>query len=65
MTRFPAPWTVDEIPGGCKVLEGNGQALAYVYCRSSENADAAKALSPDETRPIVFTIDKLPELLSR
>jgi hypothetical protein len=29
--RFPAPWTVEQIPGGYKVLDANGQALAYVY----------------------------------
>ena len=29
--RFPAPWTVEQIPGGYKVLDASGQALAYVY----------------------------------
>jgi hypothetical protein len=30
MTRFPAPWTVEQIPGGYKVLDAAGQSLAYV-----------------------------------
>jgi hypothetical protein len=31
--RLPAPWTVEEIPGGYKVLDASGQALAYIYAR--------------------------------
>jgi len=33
--RFPAPWQVEQIPGGYKVLDANGQALAYVYARET------------------------------
>jgi hypothetical protein len=29
--RFPAPWTVEKIAGGLKVVDANGQSLAYVY----------------------------------
>ena len=41
MARFPAPWSVEQIPGGFKVLDATGQALAYVYARE-EAAAAAK-----------------------
>ena len=58
--RFPPPWVVETIPGGFKVLDATGQALAYVY--SAENADAAKALTPDEARRIAANIAKLPLL---
>ena len=51
--RFPAPWTLEEMPGAFKVVDATGQAIAYTYCRdSAENADAAKALTPDEARRI-------------
>ena len=29
--RFPPPWTVEQTPGGYKVIDADGQALAYVY----------------------------------
>jgi hypothetical protein len=62
--RFPAPWTVERIEGGSKILDDTGQALAYVYFRTSaENAGAAKALTRDEARRIAANIAKLPELL--
>jgi hypothetical protein len=44
--RFPAPWTVEQIPGGFKVLDANGRALVYVYARETrEQADIAKVLT--------------------
>jgi hypothetical protein len=52
--RFPPPWQVEQIPGGFKVLDANGQALAYVYARETQQqVDAAKALTFDEARRIV------------
>jgi hypothetical protein len=30
MRRFPAPWTVEAIAGGFKVIDSSGHALAYV-----------------------------------
>jgi hypothetical protein len=31
MSRFPPPWTVGAIAGVFKVLDANGQGIAYVY----------------------------------
>jgi len=62
--RFPAPWQIGQIPGGLKVLDANGQALAYVYARE-ERADVAGALTFDEARRVAANIAKLPELLRR
>ena len=62
--RFPAPWHVEEIPGGYKVLDASGQALAYVYAREIEaEADIAKVLTFDEARRNAVNVAKLPRLL--
>ena len=51
--RFPPPWTVEQIPGGFKVLDASGQALVYVYARETKaEADIAKVLTFDEARRI-------------
>src|SRR4029077_17366978 len=47
--RFPPPWTVEQIPGGYKVKDANGQSLAYVYGRETQAAaDIAKVLTLDQ-----------------
>ena len=62
--RFPAPWQVEQIPGGYKVLDANGQALAYVYTRETkQQADIAKVLTFDEARRIAVNVAKLLVLL--
>ena len=62
--RFPAPWSVEQIPGGYKVLDASGQALAYVYARDTKaQADIAKVLTFDEARRIAANVARLPGLL--
>ena len=62
--RFPAPWSVQRILGGCKVLDATGQALAYVSARETKaQADIAKVRTFDEARRIAVNGAKLPELL--
>jgi len=64
--RFPPPWTVEKIPGGFKVIDANGQSLAYVYSReNASDAHMAKVLTEDEARRVACNIAKLPTLLGK
>jgi hypothetical protein len=63
---FPAPWTVEPVEGGFKVIDSNGQTLAYVYGDAdSRDAGITKALTRDEARRIASNIAKLPTLLAK
>jgi hypothetical protein len=64
MRRFPAPWTVEAIDAGFKIVDASDQALAYVYGYAG-GRDAAKELSLDEARRIAANIAKLPKLLGK
>ena len=62
--RFPPPWTVEKLPGGFKVIDAQGQSIAYVYSRENEAAAGiAGVLTEDEARRIASNIAKLPALL--
>jgi hypothetical protein len=46
MRRFPRPWTVEALGGGFKIVDANGQSLAYVYGHSDvRDAGIAKSLT--------------------
>jgi hypothetical protein len=64
--RFPPPWTVEPLPGGLKVIDANGQSLAYFYARDNDHdASIAKVLTMDEARRLASNFAKLPEMLGR
>jgi hypothetical protein len=64
--RFPAPWTVEAIDAGFKIVNANGQAIAYVYGYADKrDAATARALTLDEARRIAANIAKLPTLLAK
>ena len=61
MRRFPPPWTIEALDGGFKIVDANGQSLAYVYGHADpRDAGTAKALTLDEARPIASNIAKQP-----
>jgi hypothetical protein len=62
--RIPPQWTVEQIPGGYKIKDANGQSLAYVYGRETKaDADIANVLTMDEARRIASNIAELPTFL--
>ena len=66
MRRFPPPWNVEPLDAGYKVVDANGQVLAYVYgLDDSRDARIAKSLTRDEARRIASNIAKLPSLLGK
>jgi hypothetical protein len=51
MRRFPPPWTIEELEAGFKVVDSNGQPLAYTYGHADQrDAETAKGLTLDEAR---------------
>jgi hypothetical protein len=59
MRRFPPPWTIEALDAGYRVVDANGQVLAYVYgLADSRDARIARALTLDETRRIASSIAK-------
>ena len=66
MRCFPAPWTVEPLDGGFKVVDANGQTLAYVYGHADQrDAAIAKGLTLDQAMRIASNITKLPSLLGK
>ncbi len=64
--NFPAPWSVEVIEGGFRVVDANGVPLAYCYARDDlAKISSTPALTTDEARRIAANIAKLPDLLKR
>jgi hypothetical protein len=62
--RFPRPWRFEPIPGGYRVIDANGVALAHVY-GEPPNAIAIsdKRLTNNEAEKIARLLTRLPELV--
>jgi len=62
--RFPRPWRFEPIPGGYRVIDANGLALAHVY-GEPPNAIAIsdKRLTNNEAEKIARLIARLPDLV--
>jgi hypothetical protein len=64
LNPHPRPWTVEAIEAGFKVIDSNGQSLAYVYGHvDKRDAEIAKSLTLDEAGRIASNIAKLTSLL--
>ena len=62
--RFPRPWRFEPIPGGYRVVDANGLALAHVYGQPPNAiAISDKRLINDEAEKIARLIARLPELV--
>ena len=63
--KMPPPWTVVEIPGGYRVDDADGKALACVYGLDRKELPAAgpARLSLEEAWRVASNIVKLPALL--
>ena len=54
------------MPGGFKVVDANGQSLAYFYARENDHdANTAGVLTMDEARRLASNFAKLPALLAK
>ncbi len=63
--RFPPPWKAVRTPGGCKIKDANGLALAYIYARGEHGGVNNDGLKVDEARRIAGGIARLPEFLGQ
>jgi len=62
--RFPRPWRFEPIPGGYRVIDANGLALAHVYGEPPNAfATSPNRLTSDEAHRISKLIARLPELV--
>jgi hypothetical protein len=58
--------TVQRLPRGFKVIDANGQSLAYFYARENDHdANTAGVLTIDEARRMASNFAQLPVLLTR
>ena len=62
---FPAPWRIEAIPEGYRVLDANGIVLAYVVAHISSGEAPVGDLTLDEARRIADVISNIPALLKK
>ena len=61
--RFAAPWAVEEIPAGFRVVDNTGAALAYVYALEDRaRTSMSTALTRAESLAIARAIMRLSDV---
>jgi hypothetical protein len=62
--RFPRQWRFEPIPGGYRVIDANGLALAHVYGQPPDAvAFSHNRLTDGEAEKLARLIARLPELV--
>ena len=62
--RFPAPWHIEEMPAGFRIVDNNGTPLTYIYTPDERvRTSMSAALTPTEARALAAAITRLPDLL--
>jgi hypothetical protein len=62
--RFPRPWRFEPIPGGYRIIDANGLALAHVYGEPPNAISISdKRLTNNEAEKIARLIARLPDLV--
>ena len=59
--RFPGPWAIEEMPGGFRVIAGDGTPLTYVYAPTDQQRSAipGRTLTHAEAKAIATAITGL------
>ena len=60
---FPAPWGVDQIAQGYRVMDGKRRVLAYVVAGDQGTNDQSVGLTLEEAGRIARVISSLPDLI--
>jgi hypothetical protein len=62
---FPAPWRLEAIPEGYRVIDANDVVLAYVVAQDPSARVTGSGLTFDEARRIAEVIASIPEVLRK
>jgi hypothetical protein len=60
---FPAPWNVDQIAQGYRILDAEHRVLAYVVAGDQGTKDQSGGLTLEEAQRIARVIASLPDLI--
>ena len=57
--RYPPPWRVESTPAGFKVVDANGQAVAYTYAEQDPGKAKSDLMSITEAKTMAQAIAAL------
>ena len=62
MQELPAPWCVEKIAGGFRILDENRRPIVWVY--GQQNPIRTDAMTMDQAEEMAVAIATLPEILT-